>query len=87
VNKEAEASKKDYEDDVALDDNLEESSAANPADNNLTPQYDVILQVKAEKIPKIKTQIIDGQKCIIVPIDDDEQATVNGLDNWQPYKL
>lgn len=87
VNKEAEASKKDYEDDVALDDNLEESSAANPADNNLTPQYDVILQVKPEKIPKIKTQIIDGQKCIIVPIDDDEQATVNGLDDWQPYKL
>ncbi len=87
VNKEAEASKKDYEDDAALDDNLEESSAANPEDNNLTPQYDVILQVKPEKIPKIKTQIIDGQKCIIVPIDDDEQATVNGLDDWQPYKL
>lgn len=69
---EAESSKKDYEDNAALD---------NPEDNNLTPQYDVILQVKPEKISKIKTQIIDGQKCIIIPIEDDEQATVNGLDD------
>lgn len=41
--------------------------------------YDVILQVKPEKIPKIKAQIIDGQKCIVIPIDEDEQASVNGL--------
>ena len=48
---------------------------------NSETEYDVILQVKPEKIPQIKSQIIDGQKCIIIPISDDEQTTVNGLDD------
>ncbi len=67
--------------DDSLDDNLEESAAINSADNNPTPDYDVILQVKPEKIPKIKAQIIDGQKCIVIPIDENEQTTVNGLND------
>jgi hypothetical protein len=50
-------------------------------DNKVTPDYDVILQVKPEKIPQIKSQIINGQKCIVIPINEDEQATVNGLDD------
>jgi hypothetical protein len=49
--------------------------------NKVAPDYDVILQVKPEKIPQIKSQIIDGQKCIIIPINENEQATVNGLDD------
>ncbi|NFV13743.1 DUF4317 domain-containing protein [Clostridium sporogenes] len=57
------------------DSNLEDN------DNNITSQYDVILQVKPEKIPQIKSQIIDGQKCIVIPINNDEQTTVNGLDD------
>ncbi|GIM28423.1 hypothetical protein CPJCM30710_10890 [Clostridium polyendosporum] len=65
----------------ASETDLEEAPTTNSEDNNLTPHYDVILQVKPEKIPKIKAQIIDGQKCIIIPIDEDEQATVNGLDD------
>lgn len=43
--------------------------------------YDVILKVKPEKVPQIKSQIIDGQKCIVIPINEDEQTTVNGLDD------
>ena len=27
------------------------------------------------------TQIIDGKKCIIIPINEDEHTTVNGLDD------
>lgn len=50
-------------------------------DNDLPTHYDVILKVKPEKIPQIKSQIINGQKCIIIPISEDEQATVNGLDD------
>lgn len=49
--------------------------------NKVTPDYDVILQVKPEKISQIKSQIIDGKKCIVIPIDENEQATVNGLDD------
>ena len=60
---------------------LEESQDRNIEDNNTPPNYDVILQVKPEKIPQIKSQIIDGQKCIVIPINEDEQTTVNGLDD------
>ncbi len=65
----------------ALENNLEEAPAINSDNNNITSDYDVILQVKPEKIPKIKAQIIDGQKCIVIPIDENEQTTVNGLDD------
>lgn len=60
---------------------LEEVRDANPEDNKDTAEYDVILQVKPEKIPQIKSQIIDGQKCIVIPINENEQATVNGLED------
>lgn len=50
-------------------------------DSQVPPHYDVILQVKPEKIPQIKSQIIDGQKCIVIPIYENEQTTVNGLDD------
>ena len=69
--------------------NLEQSSDSNSEqssdseidpDNNTTPNYDIALQVKPEKVAQIKSQIIDGKKCIIIPMDDDEQANVNGVD-------
>lgn len=41
--------------------------------------YDIVLHVKPQKLPQIKSQIIDGKKCIVIPIDDDEQAKVNGV--------
>lgn len=60
-----------------LESNLEESE-----DNTtINSEYDIVLQVKPEKIPEIKSQIIDGQKCIVIPINEDEQTTVNGLDD------
>jgi anti-sigma28 factor (negative regulator of flagellin synthesis) len=40
--------------------------------------YDIVLQVNPEKVPQIKTQIIDGKKCLIIPMDENEQARVNG---------
>lgn len=41
---------------------------------------DIILQVKPEKLAEIKTQVIDGQKCIVIPVNEDELARVNGVD-------
>ena len=77
---------------VSLEDSSEKDLAENPEsdleesqeenlEHTLSTDYDVILQVKPEKIPQIKSQIIDGQKCIIIPIDENEQAKVNGLDD------
>lgn len=43
--------------------------------------YDIVVKVKPEKVEQIKSQIIDGQKYLIIPINEDEQANVNGLDD------
>ncbi|MCB2288613.1 DUF4317 domain-containing protein [Clostridium sp. CS001] len=61
--------------------NLDKSPEINSENDNVTPKYDVILQVKPEKISQITSQIINGQKCIVIPINDNEQTTVNGMDN------
>ena len=65
------------------DDNLipKEIHNGNSENANTTSHYDIILQVKPEKIPEIKSQIIDGQKCIVIPVNGNEQTTVNGLDH------
>lgn len=66
--------------DTDSDTNLEESSDSEiEAVEHTTPNYDIVLQVKPQKVTQIKSQIIDGKKCIVIPIDDDEQANVNGV--------
>lgn len=45
-----------------------------------TQNYDIVLQVKPQKVAQIKSQIIDGKKYIVIPMDDNEQANVNGTD-------
>ncbi len=41
--------------------------------------YDVILRVKPQKVDQIKSQMIDGKKCIVIPMEEDEHANVNGV--------
>lgn len=43
------------------------------------PNYDIVLHVKPQKVSQIKSQIIDGKKCIVIPLEDNEQANVNGV--------
>ncbi len=50
-------------------------------DDQPSREYDVVLHVKPEKLHTIKTELINGQRCIVVPIDDDEQATINGIED------
>ncbi|MCR5271397.1 MAG: DUF4317 domain-containing protein [Lachnospiraceae bacterium] len=40
--------------------------------------YDVIVRVKPEKVVEIKSDTIDGRKCLIIPMDEDEFLNVNG---------
>ena len=56
------------------------SSSEIEPENNSDPNYDIILQVKPEKLDQIKSQIIDGKKYLVIPVDEDEQANVNGID-------
>ena len=41
--------------------------------------YDVILRVKPEKASQIHSEIINGQKCIVIPMEEDEHAAINGV--------
>ena len=61
---------------------LHQTSAANDTDADADDPirtYDVILRVKPEKVPQIKSQMIDGQKCLVIPMDENEHAAVNGV--------
>lgn len=44
-----------------------------------TKTYDVVLRVKPEKASQIKSQVINGQKCLLIPMGEDEHATINGV--------
>lgn len=44
-----------------------------------TKTYDVVLRVKPEKASQITSKTIDGQKCLVIPMKDDEHATINGV--------
>lgn len=60
-----------------LEEKLEEAAQSEP-ENVINESYDVILNVKPEKINQIKSQIIDGKKCIVIPMEENEQVNVNG---------
>jgi hypothetical protein len=71
----------EIEDDSEAKDELEtiaEDDIENPSGDNPPSNYDVVLNVKPHKLPMIKTEVIDGQRCIVVPMNDDEQVTING---------
>ncbi|MDO5516034.1 MAG: DUF4317 domain-containing protein, partial [Clostridium sp.] len=57
-----------------------DSEAASDSDADADSNYDIVLKVKPEKVEQIKYQIIDGKKYLVIPVDDDEQANVNGVD-------
>lgn len=41
--------------------------------------YDIILRVKPEKAGQIKAETIHGQKCLIIPMDENEHINLNGV--------
>lgn len=41
--------------------------------------FDVVLHVKPEKATKIHSSVINGQKCLVIPMEENEQATINGV--------
>lgn len=62
--------------------NQTEESLDSESENNTNVNYDVVLQVKPEKVNQIKSQIINGKKCIIIPMDENEHANVNGVTDF-----
>lgn len=56
----------------------EDVGQAETVQDTAISEFDIVLHVNPEKVPYIKARVIDGQKCIIIPVNDEEQATVNG---------
>lgn len=64
-----------------LQEKLEKTTRILEAEQPVADNYDVIVQVKPQKIDQISTQVIDGQKCVVIPMDENEQISVNGVDD------
>lgn len=58
-----------------LKDKLEQIDPKDDIDGN----YDIVLHVKPDKVSEIKSQIIDGQEYIIIPVNENEKTTINEL--------
>lgn len=61
-----------------LQQQLKEKQIEEEADE-VVKTYDVVLRVKPEKVSQIKSEIINGQKCLVIPMAEDEHANVNGV--------
>ncbi len=59
---------------VTLTQKLEQAGVLNEDGKNV----DIVLRVSEEKAKEIVTSVIDGQKCLVIPVEENEYATVNG---------
>ena len=62
-----------------LQQQLEEHKILAGEETDIVKTYDVILRVKPEKVSQIKSETINGQKCLVIPMTEDEHANVNGV--------
>lgn len=62
-----------------LDETRSISVESDENDVPVTKTYDVILRVKPEKVGQIHSEIINGKKCLVIPMDEDEHAAINGV--------
>ncbi|MBO5241868.1 MAG: DUF4317 family protein, partial [Lachnospiraceae bacterium] len=40
---------------------------------------DVFVRMKPERASLVKAQIIDGQKCLVIPVEDGDDIDINGI--------
>ncbi len=41
-------------------------------------EIDVIVKVRPDKVEDITTAFVDGKRCLVIPMDEDEEARING---------
>lgn len=60
---------------------LQEQAKADPAPKPESMEYsDVFLRMNPMKAEKVTAQLIDGQKYLLIPVEDDEQINLNGVE-------
>lgn len=57
---------------------LKEELSQEKAENQPGPEKDVILKVSPDKVPEIRSDYVEGRKCIIIPLEENEHANING---------
>ncbi len=74
-NNDLRAEKRELQREVAeLSKKLSEAGLMDEDDNEVA----VVLRVSEEKEEEIRTQFVDGRRCIVIPLEDDESASING---------
>lgn len=62
----------DLEEKSSLPNNLEDQSVKND-------ETKVILRVSPQKVIEIHSQILEGKKCLIIPLESGDQTIINGI--------
>lgn len=57
---------------------LKEELSQEKAENQPGPEKDVILKVSPDKVPEIRSDYVEGRKCIIIPLEENEHVNING---------
>lgn len=47
--------------------------------SNMPKTYDVVVRIKPEKATQIKSQVIEGKKCLVIPVEDEGYVNINGV--------
>ena len=57
------------------------TAGSEPSDAQSAPDHlcDIFLRVKPERASLITSQIIDGQKCLVIPVEDGDDIDINGM--------
>lgn len=70
--------KKSADDEPPFDTDETPVDADEPLDVNFA-SADISLNVSQSKLTEIKTEIIDGKKCIVIPVEEGESTSINGV--------
>lgn len=70
--------KKSADDEPPFDTDETSFDADEPIDVNFA-SADISLNVSQSKLTEIKTEIIDGKKCIVIPVEEGESTSINGV--------
>lgn len=65
--------------DIADDAASETDLTGNSDINEQSALCDVFLRMKPERASLVTEQMIDGQKCLIIPVEDDDDIDLNGI--------
>ena len=61
------------------DETQPDSDTADTPDDATDTSAEIVLQVPAGKAERIQAQVINGQKCLVIPVEDGEAARINGV--------